>query len=261
MTEYIVLSLLVLLHLECIAAFLWLTGRLSGVGYQRGGVLVDTSSLMDGRILAVMERGFMPTNIIIPRSVMLELQMIADGADGEKRSKARSGLEVAREIGALSGYKVRVLNKTSKDGVDNHLLRLAKKYHASICTMDYNLIKVAEAEQIKTLNLNELAQELRLNHLPGEKISLTIVHKGNDGLQGVGYLVDGTMVVVERAKSLINSTVEVEVIRSIQTAAGKMLFAKPVQAKKNTKKSEGRHDALPRTNEDRLLSSIERQAL
>ena len=117
------------------------------------------------------------------------------------------------------------------EGVDERLLALAKKHQAVICTLDYNLNKVAVVEGIMVLNINELAQALRMAHLPGEELMIEVVQKGQDSHQGVGYLPDGTMVVVEQANKLIGQTVRVEIVRSLQTAAGKMMFAKRVGVK------------------------------
>jgi hypothetical protein len=119
----------------------------------------------------------------------------------------------------------------AEEGVDERLLKLAKKYQASICTLDFNLSKVATVENIVVLNINGLAQSLRMAYLPGERMLLELVQKGQDGHQAVGYLTDGTMVVVEHANKHIGQTVEIEFIRSLQTAAGKMMFAKRVEQK------------------------------
>lgn len=191
-------------------------------------VFVDTSVLIDGRIIPVAKSGFMTDTLVIPRSVVGELQFLADNADHEKRARARHGLDIVTELQALAEVEVELLQDGSKadEGVDERLLNLAKKYNGAICTIDYNLNKVAAVEGIKVLNINELAQTLRMAYLPGEKIVLELVQKGQDSHQGVGYLSDGTMVVVENASKLIGSTVEIEFIRSLQTAAGKMMFAR-----------------------------------
>lgn len=193
-------------------------------------ILLDTSVLIDGRVVAVAKAGFMGGTLVIPRSVIGELQFLADTADHEKRARARSGLDVVAELQALPGVEVDILQDGSKanEGVDERLLTLAKKRGAVICTLDYNLNKVALVENIIVLNINELAQSLRMAYLPGEKMRIELVQKGQDSHQGVGYLPDGTMVVVERASQLIGQTVEVEIIRSLQTAAGRMMFARQI---------------------------------
>ncbi len=191
-------------------------------------IFVDTSVLIDGRILAVAESGFINGELSVPRSVIGELQYMADNADSEKRSRARHGLDVVSELQAMSSVKVSIFQDGSKaeEGVDERLLKLAKKYHGSICTIDYNLNKVAQVEKINVLNVNDLAMNLRMTHLPGEKMRLELTGKGQDSHQAVGHLTDGTMVVVEHASSQIGKTVEIEFIRGLQTAAGKMMFAK-----------------------------------
>jgi uncharacterized protein YacL len=193
-------------------------------------ILVDTSVLIDGRIISVAQSGFIGDTLVIPRSVIGELQFLADNADHEKRARARHGLDVVSELQAMPSVQVDILQDGSKaeEGVDERLLVLAKRHKAAICTIDYNLNKVAVVEGITVLNVNELAQSLRMAYLPGEKMLLELVQKGQDAHQAVGYLTDGTMVVVEHASRSIGQTVEIEFIRSLQTAAGKMMFARPV---------------------------------
>lgn len=195
-------------------------------------VLVDTSVLMDGRILSVVQTGFIGDTLVIPRSVIGELQFLADNADHEKRGRARYGLDAVAELQASDKVDTQILQDGSKadEGVDERLLNLAKKHEALICTLDFNLSKVATVEGIAVLNLNELAQSIRMAHLPGDRMRLELVQKGQDGHQAVGYLPDGTMVVVEQANKLIGQTVDIEIIRSLQTAAGKMMFARLIEA-------------------------------
>jgi uncharacterized protein YacL len=194
-------------------------------------ILVDTSVLIDGRILAVAESGFIGDTLVIPRSVIGELQFLADHADHEKRARARHGLDVVSSLQQMTQVTVEILQDGSKaeEGVDERLLKLAKQHSAAVCTIDYNLNKVAVVEGITVLNVNELAKSLRMAYLPGEKMLLELVQKGQDTHQAVGYLTDGTMVVVEHAFKYIGQTVEVEFIRSLQTAAGKMMFARRVE--------------------------------
>lgn len=194
-------------------------------------ILVDTSVLIDGRIIAVARSGFIGDTLVIPRSVIGELQFLADNADHDKRARARYGLDVVRDLQAMTEVNVEILQDGSKaeEGVDERLLTLAKKHNAAVCTIDYNLNKVAVVEGIAVLNVNELAQSLRMAYLPGEKMILELVQKGQDSHQAVGYLTDGTMVVVEHANKFIGQSVEIEFIRSLQTAAGKMMFAKRVE--------------------------------
>ena len=191
-------------------------------------IFVDTSVLIDGRIISVAQSGFVSGILNIPRSVIGELQFLADHADTEKRSRARHGLDVVTELQRMPGVKVKIFQDDSRaeEGVDERLLKLAKKYNGVICTIDYNLNKVAQVEGITVLNVNDLAMSLRMAYLPGEKMLLELTAKGQDAHQAVGHLTDGTMVVVEHASGQIGKTIEIEFIRSLQTAAGKMMFAK-----------------------------------
>jgi len=193
-------------------------------------IFVDTSVLIDGRIISIAESGFITSTLFIPRSVVGELQFLADNADTEKRSRARHGLDIVKELQAMTNVKVEIFNDGTKaeEGVDNRLLKLAKEYNGAICTIDFNLNKVAQVEGIVVLNVNDLAKTLRMAYLPGEKTRLELTQKGNDSHQAVGHLADGTMVVVEHANSQIGKIVEIEFIRGLQTAAGKMMFARLV---------------------------------
>jgi len=197
-------------------------------------MFVDTSVLIDGRIVPVIASGFVSDTIAIPRSVIGELQFLADNADPDKRARARHGLDIVRELQQLDGADVQIFQDGSKaeEGVDERLLKLAKKHGGAICTIDYNLNKVAAVEGITVCNINELAKNLRMAYLPGEKMRLELVQKGQDSHQGVGYLPDGTMVVVEHASGQVGQIVEVEFIRSLQTAAGKMMFAKKMESQR-----------------------------
>lgn len=197
----------------------------------RHSIYVDTSVLIDGRILAIAEAGFVPGELVVPRSVVRELQLLADGGDSDKRAKARKGLDLIRELQSIDTVDVRIMQDgAATRGVDEQLIDLAKKYHGSICTVDYNLNKVARVEGVIVLNINELAKNIRAIHMPGERVMIEIVTKGQGANQGVGYLEDGTMVVVENASKRIGDEVEVEFIRVLQTDAGKMMFAKATTA-------------------------------
>ena len=195
-------------------------------------IFVDTSVLIDGRIIAVAQSGFVVSKLSIPRSVIGELQFLADHSDTEKRGRARHGLDVVTELQAMPDVNVEIFQDGSRaeEGVDERLLKLAKQYQGMICTIDYNLNKVAKVEGITVLNVNDLAMSLRMAYLPGEKMLLELTGKGQDSHQAVGHLTDGTMVVVEHANGLIGKTVEIEFIRSLQTAAGKMMFAKTTKS-------------------------------
>lgn len=227
-------------------------------------IFVDTSVLIDGRIIAVAGSGFVSGVLNIPRSVIGELQFLADNADNEKRSRARHGLDVVSELQNMPGVQVKIFQDGSRaeEGVDERLLKLAKTYQGSICTIDYNLNKVAQVEGIVVLNVNDLAMSLRMAYLPGEKMLLELTQKGQDSHQAVGHLTDGTMVVVEHANDKIGQTVEIEFIRSLQTAAGKMMFAKLVGVKKQLKKNQPERKSKPavfRNNNQRSDNQNQRQ--
>ena len=260
--DLFIIALLVLTQIELAVL---LTRRQRRFGRRQDPpVYIDTSSLMDGRIMAAVTGGFIPRNLVILRSVLAELQLLADGGDSDKRTKARHGLDLATELRANKSLRVRIQDDTAKNGVDEQLLALARKNDGAICTIDYNLAKVAQVENIPVLNINELAKQLRMNYLPGEKVSLKIVQKGNDKdkRQGVGYLADGTMVVVEQAGGDIDKTIEVEFIRSLQTAAGRMMFAKKLAAKTNgpaSKKQLGRSRQSSRRNAEDSLVDLANQ--
>lgn len=191
-------------------------------------IVCDTSALIDGRIVSIARSGFVNAELIIPRSVVRELQYMADKADHDKRERARYGLDVIQTLQTIEGISVNIFDdgETHADGVDEQLIVIAKKFNARLCTTDYNLNKVARVESVTVVNVNELAHALRPMHLPGERISIQIVQPGQGQDQGVGYLDDGTMVVVDRARKSMNETIEVEAIRVLQTEAGRMLFAR-----------------------------------
>ena len=225
-------------------------------------IFVDTSVLIDGRIIFIAQSGFIGGTLAIPRSVIGELQFLADNADADKRAKARHGLDIAKELQGIEDVDTELFQDGSKaeEGVDERLLNLAKKYGGSVCTIDFNLNKVAAVEGIKVCNVNELAKNLRMAYLPGEKITLELVQRGQDNHQGVGYIEDGTMVVVEQASKQIGQKVEVEFIRSLQTSAGKMMFAKKVgtettlpdkSKQKNSKQPNNRRTSKQQSNNRR----------
>lgn len=199
-------------------------------------VYVDTSALMDARLLAIAETGFIGDSVIIPRSVIHELQLLADGKDSEKRSRARAGLDVVSQLERVVYFDTTILDdELDRTPVDNRLLDLAKTNHGLILTNDYNLNKVATAEHIDVLNINDLALALRGDFLPGEQTTVKIVSIGEGAHQGVGYLADGTMVVVDRADKKIGEEVRIELIRLRQTSAGRMMFAKIAPNSKTAK--------------------------
>ena len=197
----------------------------------RRKIYIDTSALIDGRILDIAKTGFVDGDLIIPKSVLLELQLIADGKDSEKRARARMGLEVAAELERVPQVNTDILDDgdLGRKKVDEELLKAAKSNKGTILTLDYNLIKVAEAEKIPTLNINDLALAVRLSFTIGEKAKIKVVEKGSMPGQGVGYLGNGTMVVIEKAANKIGKEVLVEFTNIHETSSGKMMFAKIVQ--------------------------------
>lgn len=203
----------------------------------RGSLLLDTSAIMDGRIVDVAKTGVITAELIVPRSVINELQLLADKADHEKRTRARNGLENIRKLQKMTTVAVTIVNDghVGSGGVDERLLELAKNYDASIATTDFNLNKVAKVVGITVVNVNELAQILRAQYLPGEITEIQLIQPGANRDQAVGYLDDGTMVVVEDARNSIGQKVQVEVVRSLQTEAGRMMFAKKKTSPKNNK--------------------------
>lgn len=201
----------------------------------RRKLFVDTSTLMDGRILSVAKAGFLGDEVLIPRSVIRELQLLADGSDSEKRARARFGLDIVNELERVELASVEIFqDEGERVKVDERLLALAKEYHGVILTNDFNLAKVAATEHIDAININELAQGLRSEYLPGDKLSVKIISAGANAHQGVAHLADGTMVVVDDADRYVgkNQMVEIEFVRYLQTAAGKMMFAKLAEPKR-----------------------------
>lgn len=197
----------------------------------RGGnkrkVYIDTSALMDGRILSIANTGFLGDELYIPRSVIRELQLLADSKDSDKRTRARAGLDVANDMQRVENAHVEIVqDELDRTPVDERLIQLALKNHGLICTMDYNLNKVATTEGIEVLNINDLAMVLREEYIAGQQFKLKITSKGSNPGQGIGHLPDGTMVVVDNAANKINQELTVQVLRFIQTSAGRIIFTK-----------------------------------
>lgn len=211
---------------------------------QKRKVYVDTSALMDPRLLAVAQTGFIGDDLVIPRSVIHELQLLADGKDHDKRLRARAGLDLVRELERVVFFNISIIDDAlDRTPVDNRLLELAKSSHGAILTNDYNLKKVAATDHIDALSLNELALALRAEYLPGEQAKVKILNTGSNQGQGVGYLRDGTMVVVDHASKYVGEEVEVEFIRLNQSAAGSMMFAKLTNSPRSASKPA--HTAKP----------------
>lgn len=230
---------------------------------QKRKVYVDTSALMDPRLVAVAQTGFISDDMIIPRSVIGELQLLADGKDHEKRMRARAGLDAVRELERIVHFDLTIFDDPlDHTPVDNRLLELAKANHGAILTNDFNLQKVAATDHIDTLNLNALALVLRNEYLPGERTSVKLVATGSGPSQAIGYLKDGTMVVVEKAKNHLGEEVEVEFQRLNQTAAGTMMFAKLISGsdvKPSTTKSSVPKRSNPKKSSASKTAKISKQ--
>jgi uncharacterized protein YacL len=190
-------------------------------------LLLDTSVIVDGRIADLIEANFLEGLIVVPRFVLKELQQIADSNDAIKRGRGRRGLEVLNRIQRNTRNEVKIHDGDfpEEKEVDAKLVRLARNLGAKLYTNDYNLGKIAELQKVNYVNLHDLAKSLRVILLPGETLSLRIVREGKDKGQGVGYLPDGTMVVVNNAQNAIGQQVEVQVQSQLQTGAGVIVFA------------------------------------
>jgi uncharacterized protein YacL len=192
-------------------------------------ILLDTSVLIDGRIVDIARTGFLGGMLVVPRFVIAELHQVADSSDALRRKRGQHGLEKLNELQRDDGIPFKVIEddipETSE--VDNKLVALAIQMNALIITNDYPLNRVAEAQGVTALNINLLSNAVRAQYLPGETFPLRIIQEGREEDQGVGYLVDGTMVVVEGGKMFLDRTIEVTVTRFINTPAGRMYFAVP----------------------------------
>lgn len=212
-------------------------------GRNRRKLILDSCGLIDGRIAEIVRTGFMMDQIVIPQFILNELQMLADGNDSHKRERARYGLDIANELRDSAPMKVTVDRTVFADiqNTDDKLIALAKKLPGGeLYTTDFNLGKVASIEGVAVRNVNELSQALRPIALPGEALDIKIIQKGSNRGQGVGYLDDGTMIVIEGGERFVGRNVPVLVTRMHQTVAGKMVFgqvnvsSKPKDTANNT---------------------------
>ncbi|GER82038.1 MAG: PIN domain nuclease [Thermogemmatispora sp.] len=209
----------------------------SAVGPQ---ILLDTSAIIDGRIADISQTGFIFGKLVVPRFVLNELQRIADSADTLRRNRGRHGLEMLNRLQKDATVPVEIMDtdmESSSEEVDSKLVKLARALHCPIITNDFNLNRVAELQGVKVLNINELANAVKPVLLPGEEIAIKIMQDGKELGQGVGYLDDGTMIVVEGGRQYMNMTIEVTVTRVIQTVAGRLIFAYPKQSSGNSMSS------------------------
>ena len=190
--------------------------------------ILDTSVIIDGRIADIAETGFLDGVLVIPQFVLRELQLVADSADGMKRNRGRRGLDVLQRLQKAGNLNIQIVEEDFPQvrEVDMKLIELAKIYDCKIVTNDFNLNKVAQVRGVEVLNINELANSLKPVVLPGELMRVFILKEGKEYNQGVAYLDDGTMVVVDNAKKMIAKTIEISVTSVLQTTAGKMIFGK-----------------------------------
>jgi uncharacterized protein YacL len=191
-------------------------------------ILLDTSVIIDGRIADIARTGFLVGTLLIPRFVLNELQYIADSADSLRRQRGRRGMEVLSELQKEASVPVRIsdIDVEGVREVDDKLVILARQMRAPILTNDYNLNRIAELQGVPVLNVNELANAVKSVLLPGENLSVNIIQEGKESGQGVGYLDDGTMVVIEDGRQRLSQVVTVTVTKVLQTAAGRMIFAR-----------------------------------
>jgi len=211
---------------------------------KRSAKVLDTSVIIDGRVADIAEAGFMDGMMVVPEFVLRELQVVADSNDSSKRQRGRRGLDMLQRMQASPQIQVQIVpdDFPSIREVDLKLLELAKKWEAKVVTNDFNLNKVAHLHHVAVLNINDLANALKPVVLPGEKMNVVILKEGKEYDQGVGYLDDGTMVVVDHARRMIGKAIEISVTSVLQTASGKMIF--------------GRHDDGTRTENGKVPDPI-----
>ena len=213
------------------------------IGFRRGRLsiqsstrqlLLDTSVLIDGRIVEIANTGFLGGVLVIPRFVLAELHQVADSADPLRRNRGRRGLLKLNELQRNDITPVRIVEDDFDDiaEVDDKLVALAIQISGAILTNDYNLNQVADLQGVQVLNINELANAVRSVYIPGETFPLHIIQEGRENEQGIGYLEDGTMVVVENGKNHMDRTIRVVVTKLINKPTGRMIFAEPETAKK-----------------------------
>ena len=195
-------------------------------------MLLDTSAIIDGRIADIVETGITESEIIVPRFILNELQTVADSQDKLKRNRGRRGLDILAQLQSSKSVDVRIMDPSAAtvekySGVDEKLLALAHQLDGRVITNDYNLNKVARLRGIKVVNVNDLANAMRAVYLPGEPLKVRIIRPGEEAGQGVGYIQDGTMVVVEQARDLVGKEIEITVTSALQTSAGRMIFGRP----------------------------------
>ncbi|MGB9791345.1 MAG: PIN/TRAM domain-containing protein [Thermacetogeniaceae bacterium] len=218
--------------------------------------VLDTSVIIDGRIADICKSGFLEGTLIVPRFVLEELQHIADSSDSLRRNKGRRGLDILNQMRKEQGIRIEIrdFDGLEKMDVDSKLIRVAKILDAPVVTNDYNLNKVAELEGVRVLNINELANAVKPLYLPGEEIgTVDVVKDGKEVGQGIAYLDDGTMIVIEGGKKYIGQSIGVLVTSVLQTSAGRMIFAKPKVAQKENSSSNSSSASSHRYNEVKVI--------
>ena len=241
--SYFGVSLFVMRQGDIMSMFSALSGHGNGSGSGSSWtnlnrtILLDTSVIIDGRVADIAKTGFLPGTLLIPRFVLNELQYIADSPDGLRRQRGRRGMEVLAELQKLPNILVRVsdIDVEGMREVDDKLVVLGKQLKSPVLTNDYNLNRIAELQGVTVLNINELANAVKSVVLPGEVMNINIFQEGKELGQGVGYMDDGTMVVVENGKEFIGEYMNVHVTKVLQTAAGRMIFGR-VEENGNGKK-------------------------
>ncbi len=208
---------------------LWPTGNRQANGTANVAKVIDTSVIVDGRIVEIVESGFLEGVLVVPRFVLRELQAIADSVDAQKRMRGRRGLDVLSRLQEVRTLEIdeRDYDDLAPGGVDAKLVRLAQERGAKLLTNDYNLNRIAHVEGVEVLNINDLSTALRPVVLPGEELHVHVIREGKEAQQGVAYLEDGTMIVIDHGRRLIGETTDVVVTSVLQTSAGRMIFARP----------------------------------
>lgn len=225
---------------------------------QRNFKVLDTSVIIDGRIADICAAGFLDGIVLISQFVLRELQLVADSADTLKRNRGRRGLDILQRIQKIPSLQVEIVEDDFPQvrDVDMKLIELAKRYDAKIVTNDFNLNKLAQLQGVGVLNINELANALKPIVLPGEAMRVFILKEGKEPNQGVAYLDDGTMVVVDNARRMISKTIDISVTSVLQTTAGKMIFGRYEEPRtasgpSRSEAGEAPHAPTPRANHDR----------
>jgi uncharacterized protein YacL len=220
--------------------------------------ILDTSVIIDGRIADIAETGFLDGVLVIPQFVLRELQLVADSADSMKRNRGRRGLDILARVQKMANLNVQIVEEDFPQTreVDMKLIELAKAFDCKVITNDFNLNKVAQLHGVEVLNINELANSLKPIVLPGETMRVFILKEGKEYNQGVAYLDDGTMVVVDNAKKMISKTIDISVTSVLQTTAGKMIFGKYDERGHTAVAAPERHDRPVRKSDPQPMSNL-----